>query len=258
MKIIFLSTLFFLSSNFIAAQSVEDQHSLFTLILQDYVSNGLVNYKKLKDDKRLDNYIAQLENTNPKKNVNEKNHLAFWINAYNAYTLKFIIEKYPVESINDLHWGGLHLGSLLGTTIWDDEIIVINGDELSLNNIEHDIIRKMFDEERIHFALVCASISCPPLRNEAYEGYKLDSQLSEQAELFFKDVTKNNFDQITKTAYLSKILNWYEIDFGGNKQEILNYVARFIDKEIAENIKSNFSEWNVEYMHYNWDLNEYK
>jgi len=255
LKIIFLSTLLFLSSNFITAQTIDDHHLLFTQILQDYVSNGLVKYKMLKDDKRLDKYIDQLENTDPKKIMNEKNRLAFWINAY---TLKFIIEEYPVESINDLHWGGLYLGSLLGTTIWDDEKIVINGTELSLNNIEYDIIRKKFNEEKIHFALVCASISCPPQRNEAYEGYKLDKQLGEQAELFFNDVTKKKFDKNTRTASLSKILSWYEEDFGENEQAILNYVARFIDGEIAEDIKNNLSKWNIKYLSYNWDLNEYK
>jgi len=258
LKIIFLSTLLFLSSNFITAQTVDDQHSLFTQILQDYISNGLVKYKKLKDDKRLDKYIKQLENSNPQKIVNEKNLLASWINVYNAYTLKFIVEEYPVESINELHWGGLYLGSLLGTTIWDDEKIIINGTELSLNNIEHDIIRRKFDEERIHFALVCASISCPPLLNEAYEGYKLDKQLGEQAKLFFNDVTKNKFDKNTQTVYLSKILSWYEDDFGVNEQAILIYIAQFIDKETADDITSNLSEWDIKYMSYNWDLNEYK
>jgi hypothetical protein len=258
MKIVFLSTLLCLSFNITFAQSVDDQHSLFTQILQDNVSNGLVKYSKLKDDGRLDKYIERLENTNPQKIVNEKNRLAFWINAYNAFTLKFIIDEYPVKSINDLHWGGLYLGSLLGTTIWDDEKIDINGDELSLNNIEHNIIRKKFNEEKIHFALVCASISCPPLLNEAYEGSKLDKQLNEQAESFFNDVTKNKFDKKTRTASLSKILSWYENDFGENEQEMLNYIARFIDKEIAEDIKTNLLKWDIKYLSYNWDLNEYK
>ena len=110
MKIILLSTLFFLSSNFIAAQTEDDQHSLFTQILQDFISNGLVKYKELKGDRRLDKYIKQLENTDPQKIMNEKNRLAFWINTYNAYTLMFIIKEYPVESINDLHWGRIVLG----------------------------------------------------------------------------------------------------------------------------------------------------
>jgi len=258
LKIIFLATLLFLSSNFITVQTADDQHQLFTQILQDYISNGLVKYKKLKDDRRLDKYIEKLENTDPNKIVNEKNHLAFWINTYNAYTLKFIVNEYPVESINDLHWGGLYLGSLLGTTIWDDENIVISGTELSLNNIEHDIIRKKFSEERIHFALVCASISCPSPSNEAYEGYKLEKQLNEQAELFFNDATKNKFDKETRTASLSKILSWYSEDFGENEQAILNYAAQFINKETAHDIKSNLSKWNIKYLPYNWDLNEYK
>ena len=248
----------FLFNNFTDAQTADDHHLLFTQILQDYVSNGLVKYKELKDDRRLYKYIEQLENTNPQKIANEKNRLVFWINVYNAYTLKFIIEEYPVESINDLHWGGLYIGSLLGTTIWDDEKIVISGSELSLNNIEHDIIRKKFNEERIHFALVCASISCPPLLNEAYEGYKLDKQLGEQAELFFNDVTKNKFNKNKRTVSLSKILSWYEDDFGENEQAILNYAAQFIDKETADDIKKNLSEWKINYLSYNWDLNEYK
>ncbi|MGB5850642.1 MAG: DUF547 domain-containing protein, partial [Ignavibacteriaceae bacterium] len=154
------------------AQTKNDQHLLFTQILNDNVHNGLVNYIKLKDDKRLDKYLEQLENTNPDNLQTDEDKLAFWINAYNAFTLKFIIEEYPVESINDLHWGGLYLGSLLGTTVWDDEKIILNGKRLSLNNIEHDIARKNFNEERVHFAMVCASYSCPPLLDEAYEGFK--------------------------------------------------------------------------------------
>jgi hypothetical protein len=258
MKIIFLSTFFFLSNNITIAQTIDDQHLLFTQILEDYVSNGLVKYNELKDDGRLDKYIEQLEKTNPKKIVNEKNLLAFWINVYNAFTLKFIVDEYPVESINVLHWGGLYLGTLLGSTIWNDYRIVIRGTELSLNNIEHDIIRKKFNEERIHFALVCASISCPSLLNEAYEGYKLDDQLNEQVKLFFNDVTKNKFNKNTRTASLSKILSWYENDFGENEPEILNYVSQFLDKETAEDIKNNLSMWNIKYLSYNWDLNEYK
>jgi hypothetical protein len=148
------------------AQNNNDQHLLFTQILNDYVHDGLVNYTKLKDDKRLDEYLVQLENTNPDNLLTDEDKLAFWINVYNAFTLKFIIEEYPVESINDLHWGGLYLGLLLGTTVWDDEKILINGTKLSLNNIEHDIARKKFNEERVHFAMVCASCSCPPLGDD--------------------------------------------------------------------------------------------
>jgi hypothetical protein len=257
MKTIFLSALFLLAYHITFAQSADDPHSLFTEILRDNVENGLVKYSKLKDDTRLDKYLKQLESTNPKKIENKEDRLAFWINAYNAFTLKFIVDEYPVESINDLHWGGLYLGSLLGTTVWDEEKIVISETELSLNEIEHEVIRKNFREERIHFAVVCASISCPSLRNEAYEGHRLDKQLSEQAELFFKDVTKNKFETKTRTAYLSKILNWYESDFGKNEQAMLQSITRFLDEQMAEDLKNDLLKWNIEYLPYDWDLNEF-
>jgi len=258
MKIVnmFLGILFFGSVSL--AQNKNDQHLLFTQILNDYVHDGLVNYINLKEDKRLDKYLEQLENTNPDNLRTDEDKLAFWINAYNAFTLKFIIEEYPVESINDLHWGGLYLGTLLGTTVWDDEKIIINGTKLSLNNIEHDIARKKFNEERVHFAMVCASYSCPQLRDEAYEGFKLNKQLNEQARLFFMDATKNNFDLKKRTAYLSKILNWYSSDFGNDDQSILLYVSQFLDRENADDIRRNLSQWEIDHLSYNWDLNEIK
>jgi Protein of unknown function, DUF547 len=241
-----------------SAQNKKDEHLLFTEILNDYVHNGLVNYKELKEDRRLDNYLKQLENTNPDNLLTDDDKLAFWINAYNAFTLKFIIDEYPVESINELHWGGLYLGSVLGTTVWDDEKIIINGTKLSLNNIEHDIARKKFNEEKVHFALVCASLSCPQLRSEAFEGYRLNKQLQDQGIKFFKDNSRNRFDLKTRTVYLSKILDWYEDDFGSSEKEILLYVSQFLDEKTAADIKSNTSQWEIDYLSYDWDLNELK
>jgi len=232
-------------------------NSLFTELLNEYVKDGLVNYQLLKNDKRLDEYIDQLSKTNPEEIKNEDDKKAFWINAYNAYTIKFILEEYPVESINDLHWGGLYLGTVLGTTIWDKDKVVINNERLSLNNIEHDILRKKIDEERVHFALVCASISCPNLRNEAYEGFKLNDQLEEEAGNFFNDQTKNRFDVNTKTAHLSKILDWYDDDFGNNEQEILLYVSQYLNEDLKNELIANIEEWQIEHLDYNWDLNDY-
>ena len=253
---IFLGMLFLISVS--SAQNKNEQHLLFTQILNDYVHTGLVDYTKLKDDKRLDEYLVQLENTNPDNLLTDEDKLAFWINAYNAFTLKFILEEYPVESINDLHWGGLYLGTLLGTTVWDDEKILINGTKLSLNNIEHDIARKKINEERVHFAMVCASLGCPSLRNEAFEGYKLNKQLNEQARIFFNDETKNNFNINKRTAYLSKILDWYSSDFGKDDQGILLYISQFLDSDIADDIERNSPQWEIDHLSYNWDLNEIK
>jgi len=232
-------------------------NGLFTELLNEYVKDGLVNYQLLKNDKRLDEYIDQLSKTNPEEIKNEDDKKAFWINAYNAYTIKFILEEYPVESINDLHWGGLYLGTVLGTTIWDKDKVVINNERLSLNNIEHDTLRKKIGEERVHFALVCASISCPNLRNEAYEGFKINEQLEEEAGFFFNDQTKNRFDVNTKTAHLSKILDWYDDDFGNNEQEILLYVSQYLNEDLKNELIANIEEWQIEHLDYNWDLNDY-
>ncbi len=253
--LILLLMLTFMGAN---AQNKTEHHNLFTQILQDYVKSGLVNYEKLKEDKRLDKYIKQLAETNPDEFENREDKMAFWINAYNAYTLKFIVDEYPVESINDLHWGGLYLGSALGTTVWDDEKVVINGREISLNDIEHNILRKEFKDNRIHFAVVCASLSCPPLRNESFEGFKLEEQLFDQAVKFFNDKTRNRFDMKNRTAYLSKILDWYDDDFGNSEQEILLYVLQYLSKQVADDIRKNIDEWKVAYLSYNWDLNNPK
>ena len=165
-----------------------EKRSLYTDILKDYVIEGLVNYAGLKDDTRLDEYITAIALTDPSQIKDESERLAFWINAYNAYTLKIICEEYPIKSINELHSGGKIFGHIFGSTIWHKEIVTINNKKVSLNYIEHEVIRVEFDEPRIHFALVCAAIGCPPLLNEAYEGKRLNQQLENQALLFFMNL----------------------------------------------------------------------
>ena len=235
-----------------------DKHSIFTKILNDYVVNGFVKYKDMNDDKRLDEYLNYLKQINPDNITDNNDKLAFWMNVYNAFTLKLIVDNYPVESINDLHTGGLIIGQILGKTVWHKEWININGKTLSLNNIEHDIIRKEFIEPRIHFALVCAALSCPPLRNEAYEGYKLEQQLENQATVFINNSTNNIFELKNKTAKLSKIFDWYESDFGDNDEAVLKYVLKYLPKETAKDINDYITQWDIEYLTYNWDLNESK
>jgi len=234
----------------------QDQHLLFTDILNKYVVNGSVNYKGLLTEDKFVNYLNQLGNTNPDTIKNQNNKIAFWINAYNAFTIKAILDDYPVESINDLHSGGLIIGSILSTTIWDKDFIVINNKEISLSTIEHEILRKKFKEPRIHFAIVCASISCPSLRNEAYEGYKLEEQLANQAKLFVNDKTKNQFNIDKKEVKLSKIFDWFDDDFGSDDDKVLLFVSQFLSEELKNNIKYNSSKWEITYLSYNWNLNE--
>ena len=236
--------------------SAEEQHVLFNSVLNKYVQNGRVNYKGLCKDPDLAKYISYLESSDPEKITDQKVRLAFWINAYNAYTLKIICDHYPVKSINDLHSGGTALGHVFKTTIWDKEIVVINHKATSLNNIEHKIIRPVFKDFRIHFALVCAAKSCPALRPEAYEGSKLDQQLDDQAKLFLSDGSKNRFDVATQKASISKIFDWYQKDFGNDNSKVLVAISKYLPDQIRKSIQSAPDKWEVAYTNYDWDLNE--
>lgn len=169
-----------------AASAQQIHHALFTRVLSQHVVRGEVDYASLKDDKRFEDYIAALSKAKPGAIRDEKERLAFWINAYNAFTIKLILDHYPVKSIRDITQG--EAGP------WDIVWIEIGGKKFSLNQIEHEIIRKEFDEPRIHAALVCAAKSCPPLRSAAYTGSHLDAELNDNMIMFLHDASKNRYD----------------------------------------------------------------
>lgn len=233
-----------------------ERHALFSELLSQYVSNGRVDYEHLRNDERLNKYLLEIAGTDPDTITERNDRFAFWINAYNAYTLKIICDNYPLESINDLSFGGRIIGHLLSKTVWDNEFAVVNDKAYTLNEIEHDIIRPRFRDARAHFALVCASRSCPPLRSEAYEGYKLDTQLDNQGTIFFSQTTKNYFDEHDRKAYLSPILDWFSNDFGESDREILLYVTGFLSEHLARSIEHNPDDWEIEYRSFDWKLND--
>ncbi len=241
---------FFMNSGF-SAQS----HELFTGILFDYVNEGEVNYQALCLDARLSVYIDRLSQTDPQVLASDQEKLAFWINAYNAYTLKIICDNYPLKSINELHKGGALLGKIIKRTVWDKKFVTINHKKMTLNDIEHKIIRPVFKDARVHFALVCAAKSCAPLRNEAYEAGILDKQLNEQGRIFLSQSHKNNFDLSAKVANISPIFSWFVQDFGG-KDEVLSFLADFLPNEISEAIKKDSKAWKIRHTYYDWGLNE--
>ena len=247
---LFLSALFFLISGF--SPLFGESHSLFTRVLRDHVRDGWVNYRPLKEDSRLEAYIRQLAGTDPKSLPSEKEKLAFWINAYNAYTLKIITDNYPVKSIKDLPKGG----GLFKGSIWDKKLVIINNRETTLNTIEHKIIRPVFKEPRIHFALVCAAKSCPPLRSEAYEAARLDEQLDDQARIFLNNKKKNSFNPKIRKASLSMIFRWFGKDFARKKEDLLRYLARYLPAEVAASIRERPEKWSVSHKRYDWSLNE--
>ena len=251
-KTIFITLIFtFLSF----AQQVD--HSIFTDIMTKYNFNGNLDYKGLTKEIKLNEYLDLLSKSNPETLKSDSEKIAFWINVYNAFTIKAIVDNYPVESINDLHSGGRIIGHIFSTTVWDDDFIIINNKEYSLNYVEHKILRKEFIEPRIHFAIVCASISCPHLRHEAFVSDKLEKQLMDQAKQFFNDETRNKFDVKNKIAYLSKILDWFDEDFGENDEEVLKFVSKYLNTKLSAQIIQNIDDWSIEYLDYDWGLNEY-
>ena len=233
----------------------DESHRLLSEVLSQHVHDGLVDYPLLCRDERLPRYLNQLQNTDPEQINDQRELLALWINAYNASTLQIICEHYPIKSINQLHLGGLILGSLIKTTVWDRKLVEINHQKLSLNHIEHQIIRKRFQEPRVHFALVCGAFSCPPLRSEAYEGEKLEEQLKDQARTFLTDTTRNVFDAEKKEAEMSEIFDWYAKDFGESDEKILLFAAQYLPKEISNALTSAPWDWKLKFKKYTWKLN---
>ena len=233
-----------------------ENHSVFTDLLSAHVQEGEVDYKNLCRDSNLELYIEQLSKTDPEGLPTREEKLAFWLNAYNAYTLKIICDNYPLKSINELHTGGLIFGSVIRQTVWHKKLVTINDELTSLDHIEHKIIRPIFKEPRIHFAIVCAAKGCPPLRSEAYEAERLDAQLTDQAEVFLSQKEKNNFNLKTKTARISPIFSWFKKDFISDSGSVLEYLTPFINEEIGASIKNDPKSWRIKYTEYDWSLNE--
>ncbi len=228
-----------------ANSSTAPTHEKWTALLQKYVSNtGHVNYKGLKADaSKLDEYLAILSKQQPAKNWTKNEELAFWINAYNAFTVKLIIDNYPLKSIKDLNPG---LSVIFVNTVWDKNFFSIGGKKMSLNDIEHGKLRKM-NEPRMHFTIVCASVSCPKLSNTAYEAATLDKQLTQAAKDFLADQSKNKIS--ATNPKLSKIFDWFSGDFKVNGHSKIDFINQFTTVKINQNA-------NIDYLDYNWNLNE--
>lgn len=233
----------------------------FTALLREHVRGGHVDYSRMKDDPRLTQVCDSLARVRPQTLVDSNSVKAFWINVYNAFTLKLICDNYPVESINDLHFlGSLYISVPLGLSVWDSYEFEIDGNEYTLNKVEHEILRKNYADFRIHAAVVCASVSCPPLRNEAYAAGRLDSQLDDNMRAWCADTNKNRYDAAAGTLYLSKIFDWYESDFGASRETMARAVLRYFPTPArnavaaAAEARNNFPD--IEFLDYDWSLNE--
>ncbi|MBT8245952.1 MAG: DUF547 domain-containing protein [Winogradskyella sp.] len=206
----------------------------WTSFLVTHVSdNGNVNYETFrKDYKGLRFYIKTIQNFIPKENASKEEKLAYWINAYNALTIDLILRNYPLKSIKEIK------------DPWSQRLWKFGDKWLNLNHIEHNILRKM-DEPRIHFAIVCASYSCPKLQNEAFTASNLDAQLTEATKEFLCDTERNNISQ--NSLELSKIFKWFAKDFK-TEGSLIDFLNKYREIEISSKAKKSFKD-------YNWGLN---
>lgn len=215
----------------------QPDYKAWDTFLKKYVSaTGDVDYKSIKANKKeLDAITKTFSATSVLSSWSKSDQLAFWINAYNAFTIDLIVNNYPLKSIQGLDGG----------KPWDVKRINIGGKKYSLNNIENDIIRPQFKDARIHFAVNCAAKSCPPILNGAFFGKTLDTQLDEVTK---KYINNANYQTITDSSMsLSKIFDWYAQDFGD--------IRIFINKYSVVKVNKNS---NIKFRDYDWSLNDKK
>jgi len=226
-------------------------HAAWDALLRKYCDpQGYVNYQGWHDSpadlQELDQYLAHVSRANLKLPASTANKFAFWINAYNAVTIKGILREYPTSSIQN------HQSKTFGYKIWDDLLLPVDGRTYSLNQIEHDVLRKMGDP-RIHFALVCASVGCPPLLNQAYTAEQLDSQLTDNARKFFADPQK--FQATADSLKISKLFKWYGGDFGSDQAAQLRALAPFMPTQQSRALAAS-GRARLGYLPYSWNLND--
>ncbi len=245
------------TSEQIMDQAASVDHALFDALLTKHVSeDGEVDYAAIKEGDELTAYLEVLSKAKPEL-LPEKEALAYWLNAYNAYTLKLIVDNYPVKTIKEitpLRLKGLSLAIPKINSPFEYSIAQIDGKKYSLDDIEHGIIRKQFDEPRIHFALVCAAYSCPPLRREAYVADRLDEQLDDQGYIFLLDERNNVIDSEKRHIQLSKIFKWFKSDFTKEGMSLQQFLARYYDGPTRQKLLAN--AFQVRYKKYNWKLND--
>jgi len=228
-------------------------HTAWNSLLQKYVdAQGFVDYVHWKssrgDVRALDNYLASLSRAEPSRKADRASKMAFWINAYNAVTLRGILREYPTSSIRN------HTPKLFGYNIWDDLLLTVGSRKYALRQIENDVLRKMGDP-RVHFAIVCASIGCPRLMNEAYTASQLDEQLTTNAKEFFANRLKFHYNASNRTIQISPILKWYAGDFGANTAAQMRTIAPYLPTDAARKLASSGSA-RVSYLDYDWGLND--
>lgn len=231
-------------------------HSTFDALLRENVVQGFVDYQAFQRAPAFAAYVESLSRVTP-ETLPEADRLAFWLNAYNAWTIQLVNmhgERESIRNIGGSGQGGGQPGRPGGP--WTQPIARLGGRMLSLDQIVHDVIRRQFQEPRIHFALVCAAAGCPPLRSEAYLGTRLDEQLDDQARIFLDgSPEKNRVDVAARVVYLSPVFDWYRGDFGGTDAALGRFLAKYQSRLAARRLLER-GTFEIRWTTYDWSLND--
>ena len=244
-----LPYLFFLSiasSSFSQTDTFVHKHEKWDQLTKKYIGdNGFVNYNGfIKDSTQLNFYLKVLADNHPNEKWTLDQKKAYWINAYNAFTIQLIIRNYPVKSIKDLGGSVYRMN-----TSWDIKFIHLGDEIYDLNNIEHNILRKDWNDARVHAVLNCASVSCPALRQGAYTGGQVEEQMDEQMKSFINDKTKNTI--LSDKVNISSLFKWFSGDFKNNATSVIDYINKYSKVKINPDAE-------ISYRDYDWNLNELK
>ena len=219
--------------------SIQGQTTIFNSLLKKNVDRkGMVDYQSLKNNETiLDNYLTYLQETIPTENWSLNKEKAYWLNTYNAYTIKIILTNYPLKSIRDI--------KIDGKTAWKIPLIKVGENTYSLDWIEHEILRKKYNDPRIHVGINCASMSCPKLGNFAFSEDNIETALDN---LMLEFINNGNRNKISEHKLeLSKIFDWFSIDFTKNGT-LIEYINKYASIKVSEKA-------SIKYLTYDWSLN---
>lgn len=240
-----------------AAEDFDHSHALWTEVLREHVRDDRFDYAKLKQDRsKLDLYLKQIYAVRPAalESWSRNERYAYWINVYNASAVSLVVSEYPVKSIKDI--GGFF------SSVWKKEFIPLeplhpkgDDDALSLDDVEHAILRPRFEDARVHAAVNCASVGCPPLRSEAFVAERLDEQLDEQVRAWLADPRRNRYDRSEETIRVSEIFDWFGEDFERDAGSVEAWIAKYAPADEAAWLKGA-QKVRRKYLDYSWKLND--
>ena len=227
----------------LSAEGRAVDNSIYAKLLNKFVKEGKVNYAGFQSEEaKLDQYLDILQHVDP-ETLPRNEQFAFYANAYNAWTIKLILTKYPdIRSIKEL--GFLNSGP------WKKKVVRLQGEMVSLDHIEHEILRPRFKDPRVHFAINCAAKSCPPLRSEPYRGKVLDQQLDDATRSFINNPESYRLEG--RDLYVSRIFKWFSEDFS---EDPLDFVLKYANVNLRKKLKAGSDKINVKYLEYDWTLN---